>query len=154
MESLLYKDTTHKDIWLKLVLAIPVIIILVPALYYLMNNDTRTAYEMLVVAGVIVLVIWLVIPRQYLVFDSKLKIVLGGPFSFTVHFNTIKAARIPKGTTFGINFPSSLSSKHVVEIIRKRRMSVTITPNDRDLFLKMLEKALNDWRLYTERGAQ
>src|SRR4030042_338390 len=136
MESLLHKDTTHRDIRLKLVLAIPVVIILIPALYALASNDTRTAYEMLVIVAVIIIVMWLIVPRQYLIFDDRLKIVLGGPFSFGVHFNTIKTARIPKGTTFGVNFPSSLSNNHVVEIVRNRRLSVTITPNERDLFLK------------------
>lgn len=154
MESLLHRDATHKDIWLKLILAIPVVIILIPALYSLASNDTRTAYEMLVIVAVIIIVMWLIIPRQYLIFDNKVKIVLGGPFSFSVHFNTIKTARIPKGTTFGVNFPSSLSSNHVVEIVRNRRLGVTITPNERDLFLKTLEKALSDWKTYQNRGVQ
>ena len=154
MESLLHRDTTHRDIGLKLVLAMPVIIILIPALLYLASNDNRTAYEMLAIVVVIVIVMWLIIPRQYLIFDNRLKIVLGGPFSFSVPFNTIKTARIPKGTTFGVNFPSSLSSKHIVEIVRNRRLSITITPNDRDLFLKTLEKALSDWKTYQQRGIQ
>jgi hypothetical protein len=154
MEALVHRDATHRDIGLKLVLSIPIVIILIPALLYLASNDSKTAYEMLAIVVVIVIVIWLILPRQYLIFDDRLKIVLGGPLSFNVPFHTIKTARIPKGTTFGVNFPSSLSSKHVVEIVRNRRMSVTITPDDRDLFLKTLEKALSDWKTYQNRGVQ
>ncbi|MFC1905675.1 PH domain-containing protein [Chloroflexota bacterium] len=151
MEKLLYQDKTHKDIWLKLILAIPVIIMLILALIYMVGNDITTAYEMLISIVFIVAVLWFVIPRQYLIFDDKVKILLGGPFSFNISFNTIKTARIPKGTTFGINFPSSLSSKHAVEILRHRRMSVNITPDNRDLFLQTLEKAMDDWRIYQKR---
>jgi hypothetical protein len=154
MESLLHRDPTHRDIWLKLILAIPIIVILIPALLYLAGNDRRTAYEMLAIVAVIAIVMWLIIPRQYLILEDRLKIVLGGPFSFSIPFKNIKTARIPKGTTLGVNFPSSLSSKHVVEIVRNGRLSVTITPNDRDLFLKTLEKGLNDWKIYQNRGVR
>ena len=154
MESLLHRDPTHRDIWLKLVLAIPVTAILILAFVYLTDNDSQAAYEILAIVAVIVIVMWLIIPRQYLILEDRLKIVLGGPFSFSIPFNTIKFARIPKGTTFGVNFPSSLSSKHVVEIVRNRRLNVTITPNDRDLFMKTMEKALSDWKTYQNRGTR
>ena len=154
MASLIHQDTTHKDIWLKLILAIPVVIIVAPALYYLATSESKVAYELLAIVVVMAIVLWLIVPRQYLIMDSRVKIVLGGPFSFSIHFNTINTARIPRGTTFGINFPSSLSNKHVVEIVRNRRMNVTITPNERELFLKTLEKALGDWRTYQSKEAR
>lgn len=152
MNSLIYQDNTHKDMRLKLVLAIPLIIILAPAFYYVASGDTRTAYELFAIVVVMAIVIWLIIPRQYLILENKVKIVLGGPLSFSIHFNTIKTAHAPRGTTFGINFPTSLSSKHVVEIVRHKRMNVTITPNNRELFLETLQKALGDWRTYNNRG--
>lgn len=154
MNSLIYQDNTHKDMRLKLVLAIPGIIILAPAFYYLASGDTRTAYESFAIVVVMAVVIWLIIPRQYLILENKVKIVLGGPFSFCIHFKTIKTAHVPRGTTFGINFPTSLSSKHVVEIVRHRRMNVTITPHNRELFLETLQKALSDWRTYNNRGTR
>jgi len=153
MDSLIYQDNTHKDIWLKLVLAIPLVIILAPAFSSLASGDTRTAYEMFAIVVVIAVVIWLIIPRRYLIFNSKVKIVLGGLFSFTIPFHTIKTARSHRWTTLGINLPSSLSTKHVVEIVRNNRMPIIITPANRDLFLETLEKALSDWRTYHNRGS-
>ena len=154
MDSLLYTDSTHKDIWFKLFLAIPVVIILAPALYYLNTNETEIAFEMFGTVVFILAIFWIIVPRQYVVFGSKVKIVFGGPFSFTIPFATIKLARIVKGTSFSMNLPSSLSGKHAVEVVRNKRMSVIITPANRELFLETLDKALSDWRKYNSRGAQ
>jgi len=38
-----------------------------------------------------------------------------------------------------------------VQIIRKKGWNVNITPNDPDLFLENLNKALADWRRYNIR---
>ena len=152
MDSIVYQDNTNKDIWLKLVLAIPLLIFVGIAFYYLAANDTETAIGIFGVAVLILLLFWIVIPRKYVILDSKVKIVLGGPFSFTISFKNIETARIPRGITFGINLPSSISSKHAVEIIRKKGMNVNITPDNRELFLKNLEKAMDDWKNYHSRG--
>lgn len=154
MDSLIHQDNTRKDIWLKLVLLIPLAIILVPAFDYLANNSTGEAVEMFGTAAFILVIFWIIIPRQYIIFDSKVKIVFVRPFSFTIPFHTIKTARIPKGASFGINFPSSLSNKHAVEIVRNKRMNVIITPANRELFLETLEKAMSVWRKYNSGGAR
>jgi hypothetical protein len=154
VDSLIYQDNTHKDIWLKVVLAIPLVLILVPALYSLASNNTETAMGMFGVVVFILVVFWIIIPRQYLILDNKVKIVFVRPFVFNIPFNTIKTARIAKTTSFGVNFPSSLSSKHAVEIVRKKRMGVIITPENRELFLENLDKAVNEWQQRHGRGTQ
>jgi hypothetical protein len=154
MDSLIYEDKTHKDIWLKLVLAIPVALILVPALYSLANKDSETAMEMFGVVLFILIIFWVIVPRQYLILGDKVKIVFVRPFYFTIPFDTIKTARIAKGSSFGINLPSSLSSKHAVEIVRKKRLGVVITPDNRDLFLETLGKAMRDWAKYNSGSTQ
>lgn len=154
MDSLIYQDNTHKDIWLKVVLIIPLVLILLPAFYHLATSDTGVAVEMFGPAALILVIFWIIIPRRYLIFDSKVTIVFGKPFSFSIPFDKIKAARILKGTSFGINFPSSLSSKHAVEIVRLKRMNVTITPDNPKLFLENLDKALNEWQQRHGKGTQ
>jgi len=152
VDSIIYQDDTNKDIWLKLLLAIPVLIILGTAFYLLITNDVKAAIEMFGVVVLILIIFWLIFPKKYIILDSKVKIVLGGPFSFNIPFKNIKTARIPKGITSGINFPSSFSGKHAVQIVRKKGMNVNITPADRELFLKNLEKAMDDWEKYYSRG--
>jgi hypothetical protein len=152
MDSVIYQDNTNKDIWLKLILAIPLLVILGTAFYSLAANDIKTAVEMLGTVVLILIIFWTIKPRRYIIFDSKVKIVLGGPFSLNISFKNIKTARIPRGITFGINFPSSLSSKHAVEIVRKNGMTINITPDNRELFIESLEKAMSNWKQYNSRG--
>jgi len=104
-------------------------------------------------AAFMAVVFWVVFPRNFCILDSRVKIVLGSPFSLNIPFNTIEAARIPKGLTFGVNFVTTFSSSHAVEVVRKRRLNVNITPGDRELFLENLDRALNSWRTY-DRGTR
>jgi hypothetical protein len=145
MNVLLHEDNTHKDIWLKLVLAIPVIIIVGVALSFLERNKTEDALARIGVAALIVIIFWIIIPRQYLVFDDRITIRFAGPFSFNIPFGTIKKVGPAAGASFGLNFPSSLSNSHAVGILRKKRIAIYITPVDRDLFLEKLGMAMDNW---------
>ena len=153
MDSLLYEDKPRYDIWIKAILAFPLIIILIPGLYSLGSNDTETAIGMFVTAVLMAVIYWAIFPRKYCVFDSKLKIVLGGPFSFNISFSTIESARSPKGMAVGVNFVTSFSNKNAVQIVRRKRLNVNITPGNRELFLENLDKALNNWRSYNTQSA-
>ncbi len=145
MNILLHEDNTHKDIWLKLVLAVPVIILAGRALLFLERNKTENALAMIGLAALIVIIFSIIIPRQYLVFDDRVKIKFAGPFSFNIPFATIKKVGPAGGASFGLNFSSSLSRSHAVGILRKKRMAIHITPADRDLFLEKLNMAINNW---------
>jgi hypothetical protein len=145
MDILLHEDNTHKDIWLKLILAVPIIIILVAALLFLADNKTEDALAMFGVVVLIFIIFSIIIPKQYLIFDDRVKIVFASPFSFNIPFDTVKKVGVAGGTSFGLNFPSSLSNRHAVEILRKKRIAVYITPDNRELFLEKLGKAMSNW---------
>ena len=104
-------------------------------------------------AAFMAVVFWVIFPRKFCILDSRVKIVLGSPFSLNIPFNSIKAARVPKGLTFGVNFVTTFSSSHAVEIVRKRWLNVNITPVDRELFLENLDRAMDSWKTY-DRGAR
>jgi hypothetical protein len=142
---LIHEDNTHRDIRLKLFLAVSVIIFLAAALSFLGNNKIGDALAMFILAGSLVIIFSIIIPRHYLIFDDRVKIRFAGPLSFTIPFSTINKVGTAGRVSFGLNFPSSLSSSHAVGILRKRRLAVYITPDDRELFIKKLEKAINDW---------
>ncbi|HEX75845.1 MAG TPA: hypothetical protein G4O12_04590 [Dehalococcoidia bacterium] len=150
MGSLIYEDKPHYDIWVKAILVLPVAIFLIPGLY-LITSDPETAIGLFVTAVLMAIIYWAIFPRKYCILDSKVKIALGGPLSFSIPFDSIETARIPKGITLGINFVTSFSTKNAVEIARKRRLNVNITPSNRELFLSNLGKALNNWRDYNTR---
>lgn len=151
MDSVVYEDTPKYDVWLKAILAFPLFLVLIGA-FYITSSEPEAAIGMFATAVLIVIVYWAVMPRKYRILDSKVRIVLVGPFSFNIPFDTIEIARIPKGPTFGINFPTSFSSKNVVQIVRKGKLNVNITPSNRELFLKNMDKALNSWRSYNIRA--
>jgi len=147
MDSLIYEDKAYHDIWLKVVLALPLAIFFIWGLY-LATSEPETAKGLFFTAVFIAIILWTILPRKYCILDSKVKVVLGGSLSFSIPFDTIEIARIPKGTTVGINLVTSFSSKNAVQIVRKRRLNVNITPSNRELFLENLDRTLNRWRSY------
>lgn len=151
MDSVVYEDTPKYDTWLKAILALPLALFLIWALY-LATSDPEAAIGLFVTIIFMAVIYWAVMPRKYRILDSKVRIVLGGPFSFNIPFDTIETATSPKGLALGINFVTSFSTKNVVQIVRKRKLNVNITPGDPELFLENLNKALNSWRDYNTRA--
>jgi hypothetical protein len=145
MDSVVYQDTPRYDVYLKGIMVLPVFFIAF-GIYYLIIAKVEAATSMFAATLLMAAMFWAMFPRKYLILDSKFRIVLGGPFSFTIHFSNLETAKEPEGATFGINFPTCFSGERTVQIIRKKGWYVNITPNDRDLFLENLNKALNDWR--------
>ncbi len=145
MDSIIYEDSPHYDVWLKGIMMLPVFFILI-GLYYLFIREIESAIGLFATAVLMGAVYWAVFPRKYQILDSKLRIVLGGQFYFNIPFDTLESAGKPEGVSLGLNFATTFISEHVVEIKRKKGMTVNITPNDRDLFLENLNKAVYDWK--------
>jgi hypothetical protein len=145
MDSVIYEDSPHYDVWLKGIMVLPVFFIII-GLYYLFTAQVEAAIGMFAITLLMAAFYWAIFPRKYQILDSKIRIALGGQFSFNVPFDNLETAGKPEGVSLGINFATTFLSQHVVEIKRKKGMKVNITPNDRDLFLENLNKALHDWR--------
>ena len=141
--TLIHQDIPHYDMWLKLILGGTLAVIVVPALFSI-DSDPGEAIGLFCTALFVAVIFWFVMPRRYLILSDRVRIVLGGPFSFNISFDTIKIARIPKGMTVGINFVTSF--KNSVEIVRGKGMNVNISPGDRESFIEKLDKALDSWR--------
>ncbi|MBM3120327.1 MAG: hypothetical protein FJ006_12440 [Chloroflexi bacterium] len=150
MDSAIYEDTPRYDVWLKAIMLLPVFFI-IAGVYYLITAEVGAAIGMFALTLLMAATYWAIFPRKYVVLGSKVKIVLGGQFSFNIPFDNLEIARTPKGVSLGINFATTFLSRHAVEIVRKKGVNVNITPSDRELFLENLNKALNDWRRYNLR---
>jgi hypothetical protein len=150
MDSIIYEESPRYDSLLKAIMVLPVFFILF-GIYYLFIAEVEAAIAMFATTILMGAFYWAIFPRKYQIFDSKFKIVLGGPFSFNIPFSNLETAKAPQGATFGINFPTCISNERTVQIIRKKGWYVNITPNDRDLFLEHLNKALAEWRRYNVR---
>src|SRR4030043_1552912 len=145
MDSIVYEEAPRYDSLLKAIMVLPVFFI-VFGIYYLIIAEGEAAIAMFATTLLMGIIYWAIFPRKYQILDSKFRIALGGPFSLNVPFDNLETARKPHGATFGINFPTCFSSERTVQIVRKKGWYVNITPNDPDLFLEKLNKALNDWR--------
>jgi hypothetical protein len=145
MDSIIYEESPRYDSLLKAIMVLPVFFILF-GIYYLFIAEVEAATGMFATTILMSAFYWAIFPRKYQILDSKFKIVLGGPFSFNIPFSNLETAKAPQGATFGINFPTCISNERTVQIIRKKGWYVNITPNDRDLFLGNLNKAIYDWK--------
>ena len=80
--------------------------------------------------------------RSYQIYQDKFRIQLGGPFG--VNISLISITEVNKASTdkafayWGMRFATSTSN--LVEIKRKGKMNVIISPSDADIFTKQLEK--------------
>jgi hypothetical protein len=149
MDSVIYEDNPHYDVWLKGIMMLPVFFIVI-GLYYLFIHDIASAIGLFATTLLMGAIYWAIFPRKYQILDSKLRIVLGGQFSFNIPFDTLETVGKPEGVSLGLNFATTFVSEHVVEIKRKKGMTVNITPDKRDQFLENLNKAIADWK----RGAK
>ncbi len=147
MDSIIYEDRPRYDVWLKAIMLLPAFFV-IGGVFYLATGESEASIGMFATAVLMAAIYWAVFPRKYQILDSKIKIVLGGQFSFSIPFDNLEAAGKPEGAILGINFATTFLSRHAVKIVRKKGMNVNITPNDREPFLENLDKALNDWRRY------
>ena len=145
MDVVIYEDNPRYDVWFKTIMVLPVFFILI-GLYSLFIGQVGSAIGLFAITLLMGAIYWAIFPRKYQILDSKLKIVLGGPFSYIVPFDTLESAGKPEGVNLGVNFATTFIVEHHLEIKRKKGMSVNITPNDRDLFLENLNKAIYDWK--------
>ncbi|MFC2122146.1 hypothetical protein ACFLRP_00475 [Bacteroidota bacterium] len=142
-DHLIYEATAAYDRWLKLFL--PGVIALVLVLrVVLAPEDFEGPWLTFGLAAFYALLLHAVMPRRFLVFQDRLRIVLGRPFGLNIPFSSIKEARsVTNGKMYvywGIKFATSAGS--VVEIVRHKGLNIIISPNDREMFLEQFNQAL------------
>ena len=147
-----YEDSSRYDLWVKVLLGLaPVWLIVLGVLSYqgvLPGEAEAEAREASIVLfaclAFILLLYWAILPRKFQILEDRVKVVMGGPFSFSIRFDGVKTARKTTGLAhFGIGFATSVNR---VEIVKGRGMNVLLSPSNQEQFVENLNKALNDWR--------
>jgi hypothetical protein len=141
MSSLIYEDKPPYDIRLRAIVILPVVIVFVAGLS-IMDKEPEAANGLFICALVIGFILWGIIPRKYVIMDDAVAIALNCGLAISIPLNKITTARMAKGFTFSANFPTTLSGKHAVEIVKRRSMSVVITPGDPEQFTRILNSML------------
>ena len=140
---LLYQDRPEYGQLVKLTSLIPVGLLLGGA-YSWSSGEAEAGLVLFGEAFIIGLMLWVLFPRAYEVFEDHLRIVLGGPFSVKVAFENTRAIRITSKTLFTMNFVTRMT-KSYVEIERKKGPSIAITPAAADSFVENANRALEQW---------
>lgn len=119
------------------ILAVPLIVTVV-----LLTQDTLGAAIMFGVTVFDAVLIWCILPKKFLVFEDRLKIVLGGPFSYTIPFrdiiNVSQATKDMAWVYWGLRLGTS--QKYQVEIDRKNGMGVILSPSMEKEFIEQLNQ--------------
>jgi hypothetical protein len=148
MESqlVIFEDKPVYDKWNKYVLvgiiAIPLVVGIV-----LTAVDILGAAIMFGVTVFDALLLWCILPKRFLVYEDRIKIVLGGPFSYTIPFLDIvevkQATRDMAVIYWGMRLGTSL--KFQVGIERKNGLSVLISPSMENAFIEQLNQARENY---------
>jgi len=140
---LIYEDTPKYDLWLKLILGGVLALTLILGVIFI-YRDTEAAIAMFGITVFDALLFKAILPRRFQIFEDRLKILLGGPFSINILLSNIaevKPASSRKVFAYwGIRFATSTSN--VVEIVRKKGLNLIISPRNDDMFLEQLNQAL------------
>jgi len=147
---LLYQDKPEYGLLLKLILIMPMAFLAV-SVYLWSSGETSGSLALLIEAFIIGLIFWFAFPREYQVYEDHLRIVLGGSFSVKVGFHNIKTIRITSRSSFTVNFVTRITRSYV-EIVKKKGLSIAITPTDNDTFVENANRALGQWLKLMSRG--
>ena len=124
------------------IIAIPLIIAIV-----LLTQDILGAAIMFGLTVFDAILFRCILPKRFLVYEDRIKIVLGGPFSYTIPFRDIiqvrQATKDMAWVYWGIRLGTSL--KFQVEIERKNGMGVIISPSMENEFIEQLNLARENY---------
>ena len=141
--GLIHEDKPRYDAWLKVTLGVILALTLIPGIV-LLAVDTIGAWMMLGATAIDALLFWAILPRRFQIYDDRLRIVLGRPLALNIPFADIKEVRLaPRSQAFiywGLRLATS--STGVVEVVRRKGLSVVISPLDPDIFLEQLNRVL------------
>lgn len=148
----LYEDKPEHGLVLKLIMLLPAVLA-AAGIYHWFTGDALGGIALLVPALIVGLVFWLVFPRAYRVYEDHLCIVLGGPFLVRIGFHNVKTIRVASGSSLSVNFCTRIT-RTCVEIVKKKGLSIMITPTIPDSFVEEANRALGQWAKTGARRAQ
>jgi hypothetical protein len=141
---LLYQDEPGYGLALKLIIAVVPLLLLGASVYLWSSGEPAGGPVLLFEAFFIIFVFWAVFPRRYQVYEDRLRIALGGPFGVQIGFDQIKAIEITRGNSLTVNLTTTVT-KTYVRIVKKRGLSIAITPRGRDVFVDNANRAMAEW---------
>lgn len=140
---ILHEEPAEYSHWLRLVFLIPIGLV-IAAIILAYSQEYEGFFVLIGESVFFALLFYFIMPRKYQIYQDKLKIVLGKPFSINIPLSTIKEVKhssaIKAFVYLGIRFATSFS--YVVEIVRSKGLNYVISPKNGDVFIEQLNQAI------------
>ena len=140
---MIHEEQAEYSYWLRILFLIPAGLI-IGAIVFAYNHDYEGFLFLIGESAFFVLLFYAIMPRKYLIYQDKLRIVLGKPFGMNIPYSTIKEVKHSssiKAFIFGgIRFATS--TRYIVEIARNKGMNYVISPQKGDTFIEQLNQAI------------
>jgi hypothetical protein len=147
MVMLIHEEKAAYDSWIKLVFLIPLGLLITSAVLA-GNNEPVGALVLFIETAFIVLLFYFIFPRKYRIYEERLQIVLGAPFTINIPLATIEKVRnasaIKAFVYTGVRFATS--ARNAVEIVRRHGINYVISPRNCDLFIDILSQTIGSGR--------
>ena len=158
MDLVIFEDSIQYDWWIKLVLVLSVALLVV--LGILFDVDARDSdifpgepaaesqagsFVLFAAAVFLIAVYWLILPRTIAVSQEGL-ILRFRAFSWNIPFASIRSINPASGIFVWWAHSWITSYRSQIEISRKNRLKIRVSPGRRDQFLEYAHKALADWK--------
>jgi len=158
MDQIIFEDSIKYDPWIKAVLVFSfVLLIVLGILFYVDAHDSdifpkepatesKTGSVVLFISAVLLLAVyWLILPRKIAVSQDGIILKFSG-FNWTIPFKTIKSIKPASGIIVWWAHSWITSYGSQIEIARKNRLKIRVSPSRRDQFLEYAYKAFADWK--------
>jgi hypothetical protein len=155
---ILYEGSIKYETWAKILLGFPVALMIVMGIFFYRFASAQqgisaeaeygfhVASIVLFATGPFILLIyWLVLPTKIYILQGRIRIKYGR-FYWNVRFDTIESLKTAKGIPPVWSNSSVTSYRNQIEIVRKKKMNIRLSPDNRDQFLDHANRALSDWR--------
>lgn len=153
----LFENTIKYEFWVKVLLAFPVILMIAMAAFFYHSahykdavpNEVEIAFHtvsivLFLTAPFILLVYWLVLPTKIYILQDRIRIKYG-LFYWNVRFDTIETVKAAKGIPPLWSDGSVTSYRNQIEIVRKGKRNLRLSPSRRVPFVDHANRALSDW---------
>lgn len=158
MDNVLYEYPLKYELWAKILLAVPPVLLIAAALLFYRLSQTPgsipgeteqglriATWVLFATAPFILFIYWLVLPTNIFIYQDRIRVQYGR-FFWNVRFDTIESVKATKGIPPAWSNSSVTSYRNQIEIVRKGRMNIRLSPDNRDRFLDHANRALSEWK--------
>ncbi|NTV79964.1 MAG: hypothetical protein HGA24_00875 [Candidatus Aminicenantes bacterium] len=158
MDPVIFEDGIKYDFWIKVVLVLSLGLLIGLGILFDVDArdsdifpgepaaESRTGSIVLLAAAVfLIAVYWLILPRTIAVSQECL-ILRFRAFNWKIPFASIRSINPASGVFVWWAHSWITSYRSQIEIIRKNRLKIRVSPSRRDQFLEYAHKAFADWK--------